>query len=121
MTARILVVEDNPDNMKLVSWILEDEGYAFKSATSAEEGLALLKSEGFDLVLMDIALPNMDGQEATRRLRADPELADLPVIAITAHAIKEKEKEILGSGVSALVTKPIDEDVLKEQIRTFLC
>ncbi|HWE35349.1 MAG TPA: response regulator [Isosphaeraceae bacterium] len=118
--ATILVVEDNPDNMKLFAWTLEDEGYAFEGVGSAEEALEVLDRRGFDLVLMDISLPGMDGKEATRRLRADPRFARLPILAVTAHAIKGEAEAILEAGVSALVTKPIDEEALLGTIRAHL-
>ena len=73
MRATILVVEDNPDNMKLFAWTLEDQGYAFEGVGSAEEALLALEKRPFDLVLMDISLPGMDGTEATRRLRPHPD------------------------------------------------
>jgi CheY-like chemotaxis protein len=120
MSARILVVEDNPDNMKLFAWTLEDEGYAFEGVGSAEEALAALEQRPFDLVLMDISLPGMDGAEATRRLRAQPRFAGLPIIAVTAHAVRGEAEAILASGVSALVTKPIDEAGLLRSIRSHL-
>jgi two-component system, cell cycle response regulator DivK len=116
----ILVVEDNPDNQKLFAWILEDHGFTYKTACTAEEGLRLLAIGNFDLVLMDVSLPGMDGKEATRRIRAGSRWADLPVVAVTAHAIKGEDEQIRASGVSALVTKPIDENLLVETIRAFL-
>jgi CheY-like chemotaxis protein len=115
-TAAILVIEDNPDNMKLVAWMLEDDGHSFVGAPSAEEGLDLLRRQPFDLVLMDVSLPGIDGKEATRRIRADPALAGIPVIAVTAHAIKGEDRAILDAGVDALVIKPIDEPLLLETI-----
>ncbi len=118
--AMILVVEDNPDNMKLMTWALEDAGYQFEGVGTAEEGLKVLASGRFDLVLMDISLPGMDGKEATRRIRADGRLAGLPVIAVTAHAVTGESEAILGSGASAMVTKPIDEDLLLDVIRDCL-
>jgi two-component system, cell cycle response regulator DivK len=120
MSSAILVVEDNPDNMRLFAWTLEDEGYTFEGVRSAEEALQLLEQRSFDLVLMDISLPGMDGKEATRRIRANPRLARLPVIAVTAHAIKGEDAAILASGVDALVTKPIDEAILLRTIRSSL-
>ena len=120
MSPMILVVEDNPDNMKLFAWMLEDEGYEFEAAGTAEAGLDALAHRDFDLVLMDISLPGMDGMEATRRIRADSRLAGLPVIAVTAHAIKGEDEAILASGVSALVTKPIDEALLLDTIKDLL-
>jgi two-component system cell cycle response regulator DivK len=120
MRATILVVEDNPDNMKLFAWTLEDEGYAFEGVGSAEEAFRALEQGSFDLVLMDISLPGMDGMEATRWLRAQPRFARLPIIAVTAHAVQGEAERILASGVSALVTKPIDEAGLLESIRSHL-
>lgn len=120
MNVRVFVVEDNPDNCKLITWLLEDEGYSWEVAATAEEALARLEEQPFDLVLMDISLPDMDGAEATRQLRAQPRFAALPIIAITAHAIKGEAERILASGVTALVTKPIDDDQLLATMRSVL-
>ena len=120
MNSTILIVEDNPDNMRLFAWTLEDEGFTFEGVGSAEEALQVLEKRAFDLVLMDISLPGMNGKEATRRIRANPRLARLPVIAVTAHAIKGEDEAILASGVDALVTKPIDEALLLRTIRSSL-
>lgn len=120
MSQKILAIEDNSDNMKLFQWALEDEGYDFTGAGSAEEGLDLLEHQVFDLIVMDISLPGMDGKEATRRIRNDPRFRDLPIIAATAHAVKEEESAIRNSGVSALVTKPIDETLFLDTITTLL-
>lgn len=120
MSSTILVVEDNPDNRKLVAWLLEDEGYEFECVETAEEALELLENHSFDVVLMDIGLPGMNGKEATRRLRSDPKFATLPIIAVTAHSVVGEEKDILAAGVSAMVTKPIDEAVLLQTIRSFI-
>ena len=74
----------------------------------------------FDLIVMDISLPGMDGKEATRRLRADRRFERMPILAVTAHAIKGEDDAILASGVSEIVTKPIDEDHFLEVLRTHL-
>ncbi len=116
----ILVVEDNPDYLKLMAWALEDAGYRFESVVTAEAALAALAGRRFDLVLMDISLPGMDGKEATRRIRADGRHAGLPVVAVTAHAGAGEREAILDSGVCALLTKPIDEDRLLAVIRDCL-
>ena len=120
MSAAILVIEDNPDNMKLFRWTLEDEGYDFTGVHSAEEAFEKLETATFDLIVMDISLPGMNGKEATRRLRADPRFASLPIVAATAHAVKEEEEAILQSGVSELVTKPIDEEAFLQVVRNCL-
>jgi two-component system, cell cycle response regulator DivK len=120
MSPAILVVEDNPDNMKLFRWLLEDAGHEFTGAPTGEEALVLLEQAAFDLVVMDISLPGMDGKEATRRLRADERFASMPVIAATAHAAKDEEIAILEAGVSAIATKPIDEESFLQLIEQFL-
>jgi len=120
MQANILVVEDNPDNRKLVTWILEDEGYSVTCAPTAEEGLAALEQRVFDIVLMDISLPGMDGKEATRQIRQNPKWQALPVIALTAHAIKGEHESIMASGVTDLITKPLDEEQLLNRLAELL-
>ena len=120
MNTSILVVEDNPDNLKLLAWALQDAGYEFAAVDSAEKALALLEEEVFDLVLMDILLPGMNGKEAARRLRRDPRFASLPIIAVTAHATKEEEQRIRDCGFTAIRTKPIDEADLLQTIQAIL-
>jgi two-component system, cell cycle response regulator DivK len=120
MNTSVLVIEDNVDNMELFAWILEDEGYAFQGVRSAEEGLASLERGSFDVVLMDIGLPGMDGKEATRRIRALPRFAHLPVIAVTAHASKGENAEMVAAGVTSVVTKPIEQGLLLQAIRSGL-
>ncbi len=125
MSYRILVVEDNLDNTKLVTWLLEDESWEYECATTAEEGLELVRMKPFDVVLMDISLPGMNGDEATKLIRQDPAYQTLPIIALTAHAVADEREKILTSGVNALVTKPIDEtalvDVIKQALNGELC
>ncbi|MFL0797796.1 MAG: response regulator [Cellvibrionaceae bacterium] len=116
----ILVVEDNPDNLKLVSWILEDEDFNIVAAETGEDGLAALEQHNIDLVLMDISLPGIDGKEASRRIRDNPDLAGLPIIALTAHAIQGEKEAILAAGVNDLLTKPLDEDQLLNSIHSLI-
>lgn len=113
----ILVVEDNPDNMKLVTWMLEDEGYTVASAFNAEDGLQLAASNTYDAILLDISLPGIDGKEATRRLRITEKYKHAPIFALTAHSIIEETNEILDSGVDELITKPINEVLLLERLK----
>lgn len=120
MARKILVVEDNPDNMKLVTWILEDEHYEVTGVHSGEECLAQVQQAHYDAVLMDISLPGMDGKEVTRRLRAMDQFRQLPIIALTAHAIKGEDDDIRASGVTDLITKPLDEDILLARLRHFI-
>ncbi len=120
MPGTILVVEDNPDNMKLITWILEDEGHIVIGVPSGEDCLAVMDQNKFDLVLMDISLPGIDGKETTRRLRAHPKYSSLPIIALTAHAIKGEDVDIWASGVNDLITKPLDEESLLARLRQIL-
>ena len=121
MTRKILVVEDNPDNMKLVTWILEDEHYEVTGVHSGEECLQQVQKQRFDAILMDISLPGIDGKETTRRLRALAPFRTLPIIALTAHAIKGEDDDIRASGVTDLITKPLDEEVLLARLRQLIC
>lgn len=120
MAKSILVIEDNPDNRKLVTWILEDEGYSVTCCETAEDGLNTLAQHPFDAVLMDISLPGMDGKTATQHIRQNPSWENLPVIALTAHAVKGEHEAILASGVTELITKPLDEELLIQRLGTLL-
>ncbi len=113
----ILVVEDNPDNMKLVTWMLEDEGYTVASAFNAEDGIQLAASNTYDAILLDISLPGMDGKEATRKLRTTEKYKHAPIFALTANSIIKETNEILDSGVDELITKPINEALLLERLK----
>ena len=117
---RILIIEDNPDNQQLASWILEDEGFDTTCADSAEDGLALLETQSYDLVLMDISLPGMDGKQATQIIRNNPQLNQTKIIALTAHAVLEEKEAILACGVDELLTKPVDENMLVSRIKSYL-
>ena len=120
MSKSVLVVEDNPDNQTLVTWILEDAGYEIVCSATAEEGLAVLQKRPFDVVLMDISLPGMDGKEATRQIRQMEVYRDLPIIALTAHAVKGETEAIFDSGVTDLITKPVDEEQLLARLDKLL-
>ena len=105
--AKILIIEDNPDNMLLTVMLLESVGHDVLSAVDAEAGLALARSEQPDLILMDIQLPGMDGLEATMLLKADPLTGTVPVIALTALAMKGDEERIRAAGCDGYLAKPI--------------
>ena len=116
----IAVVEDNPDNRLLVQVILESlyDVTEYENGFTALEGLAKQKP---DLVLLDVSLPGMDGAEVLRRIRADGVLRDLPVIALTAHAMTGDREKFLAAGFDDYVTKPIvDETVLLDAIQKLL-
>jgi two-component system cell cycle response regulator DivK len=104
---RILVIEDSPVNMALTVAILENAGHVVLQADHAAEGMEMARREQPDLVLMDIQLPDIDGLAATRMLKADPRTAHLPVIALTAFAMKGDEDDTRAAGCDGYVTKPI--------------
>ena len=105
--SKVLIVEDNARNMKLVRDILQVKGYTTLEARSAEEGIALAASRVPDLVLMDIQLPGMSGLEALRVLRARPDTARIRAIAVTASVMQQDRKLISDAGFDAYVGKPI--------------
>ena len=105
--AKILIVEDNPDNMLLTVMLLESAGHTVLSAIDAEAGLSQARAERPDLILMDIQLPGMDGLEATVLLKADPVTHAVPIIALTALAMKGDEERIRAAGCDGYIAKPI--------------
>ena len=105
--ARILVIEDNPANMTLATFLLESAGYTVLSATDAETGLTLARDEHPNLILMDIQLPGMDGLEATALLKRDDATRAIPVIALTALAMKGDEERIRAAGCDGYIAKPL--------------
>jgi two-component system cell cycle response regulator DivK len=105
--ARILVVEDNPANMKLAVFLLQQAGHEVLSATDAEVGLTLARKEAPDLILMDIQLPGMDGLQAIAELKRDDATRAIPVIALTALAMKGDEARIRAAGCDAYIAKPM--------------
>ncbi len=104
---RVLLVEDNATNRKLLGDILRRAGYAVREVDNADDGIALALAEPLDLVVMDIQLPGTDGLTATRLLRADATTRGLPILAVTAHAMRGDEKRILEAGCDGYVAKPI--------------
>lgn len=112
MARRILVVEDNPQNSYLVRFLLESSGYDVRVASDAEQAFALLDQQVPDLILMDMQLPRVDGYEATRRIKADPRLKAVPVVALTAHSARGDEARAREAGCVQFVTKPVDTEAL---------
>lgn len=108
----ILIVDDNPTNLKLLRIVLAAEGYDVMTANDAEEALRRLASSRPRLILMDIQLPDIDGLELTRRLKADPAYAGIRIIALTAYAMKGDEEKARAAGCDDYVTKPIDVEAL---------
>ena len=116
----ILVVEDNERNLKLVRDVLEYAGYDVRVARTGEDGVSLAASEPPDLVLMDLQLPGIDGMEALRRLRKSPRTADIPVVAVTAQAMRQDRERALAAGFNGYVEKPISVRAFPDQVRMFL-
>jgi CheY-like chemotaxis protein len=117
---RILIVDDNVTNLKLASDVLLSEGFAVETAQDAEEAHAILEQRLPDLILMDVALPGMDGLTLTRRLKAESRFCRIPVVALTASAMRGDEEKALAAGCSGYITKPIDTRAFGRQISAFL-
>lgn len=105
--ANVLVIEDNPANMKLASLLLDNAGHTVLCAVDAETGLTLARRERPDLILMDIQLPGIDGLAATALLKDDPETARIPIIALTAMAMKADQEKSRMAGCDAFIAKPL--------------
>lgn len=120
MKATVLVVEDNDDNRALVVKVLGRQGYRVLEATSGEQALEVAARERPDLVLMDLNLAGMTGFDATRRLKADPELGRVPVVALTAYAMVGDRERALEAGCDGYLSKPVDVRKLPGQVESYL-
>ena len=118
--AKVLVIEDNAANMKLASLLLRNAHHSVLCAVDAEAGLMVARNELPDLILMDIQLPGMDGLAATSLLKQDPHTAHIPVIALTAMAMKEDRDKTLRAGCDAYIIKPLRYKELYQVIDTLL-
>ena len=116
----ILVVDDNPLNLKLPRLLLATEGYQVRTAERAEEAFAVLQGFHPRLILMDIQLPGIDGLELTRQLRADPSFRDVTILAVTAYAMKSDERRARDAGCDGYIAKPIDTRSLPDLVRAYL-
>ena len=120
MAKRILVAEDDPDSRSIVVKTLTLEGYETLEAADGRSVLALARRERPDLIVMDLAMPGMDGWEASRRLKADPETADIPIIALTAFALRGDEERAREVGCDGYLSKPCRPRTLREVVSRFL-
>jgi len=120
MKEKILIVEDNPLNMKLLEMVLRAKTYTLLKATDGKEALDMAMREQPDLIIMDIQLPKMSGLEVTRKLRETPAFSHTPIIAITAYAMKGDEERVIESGCDAYLSKPINTRELPEMIAEML-
>jgi len=120
MSKRILVVEDQMDSLQIVRDLLRVNGYEMTEAQNGEEAIAAVAKERPDLILMDIQLPIMDAYEATRRIKADPSLRSIPIIAVTAYALSGDEEKARAAGCNDFVPKPYSPRQLLAKIREYL-
>ncbi len=118
--AQILVVEDNPMNMELAVDLLETYGYEVTPAEDGFEALERVKEKKFDLILLDMQLPGMDGPEVLGKLKADPKTAAIPVVALTAHAMSGDEARFIEAGCAGYISKPIDVHQFKPTVAQYI-
>ena len=116
----ILVVEDNEANQMLASAVLQIEGYRVDVVGSSDEAFDYLRTSTPDLILMDIQLPGMDGLSLTRRLKQDEGTAKIPIVALTAHAMRGDRQDALSAGCAGFIAKPIEVRKFGEQVAAFL-
>ncbi len=116
----ILIVEDNPSNLKLVKTVLTLEGYDIQTATNAEEALELLNTFHPHLILMDVQLPGMDGLQLTKKLKGDPRFQKIIIVALTAYAMKRDQEKALDAGFDGYMTKPINVRTFPDEILRYL-
>lgn len=120
MNSNILYIEDNEQNLYLVRFILEKHGFKVASATDGQEGIELAATCRPDLILLDIQLPKMDGYTVARHLRANPDLAAIPIVAVTSYAMAGDREKALEAGCNGYIEKPINPDTFITQIQQFL-
>ena len=120
MSPRILVIEDQEDNRRILRDLLTSAGYEVIEAVTGEEGVAAAETHRPDLILMDIQLPDLDGYEATRRIKANPALRHIPLIAVTSYALSGDDVKALEAGCDGYVTKPFSPRALLAKIREYL-
>jgi len=120
MSRRILVIEDHEDNRRIVRDLLTPAGYEVIEAVTGEDGVAMADSHRPDLILMDIQLPGLDGYEATRQIKAKPELRGIPLVVVTSYALSGDDVKAREAGCDAYVTKPFSPRALLAKIREFV-
>ena len=117
---KILVVEDNQDSRELVVKVLKNKGYQMIEAADGEEALEKAMAEKPSLILMDISIPKLDGYEVTKRLKSQEEFREIPIVALTAHAMKGDREKFISVGFEGYISKPINVHEFPEQIRAYL-
>ena len=120
MSKRILVIEDQEDNRRILRDLLTSAGYEIIEAVTGEEGVTSAETQRPDLILMDIQLPGLDGYEATRRIKANPALRGIPIIAVTSYALSGDDAQAFAAGCDAYVAKPFSTRALLAKVREYL-
>ena len=120
MSKRILVIEDQEDNRRILRYLLKSADYEVLEALTGEDGVALAERERPDLILMDIQLPGLDGYEATRQIKSNPALRHIPIIVVTSYALSGDDVKAFEAGCDAYVTKPFSPRQLLAKIRQYL-
>jgi CheY-like chemotaxis protein len=120
MSQSILVVDDNPSNLKLFTYLLALPGYVVITAGDAEEALEALGRLVPDLIIMDLQLPDVDGLALTRQLKADPRMKGVPIVAVTASAMKGDEDKARAAGVDGYMSKPVDKRAFRAMVASYL-
>lgn len=116
----VLIIEDNEDNMYLAQFLLEAEGHSVVGASDAKSGIALAQQRDFDMVLLDIQLPDMSGHDVARRLQMLPKWNRAPIVAVTSFALSGDQEKALAAGCAAYLEKPIDTDRFVAQIKSIM-
>jgi len=120
MPRKILIVEDNQDSRELVVKVLKNKGYQTIEAADGEEALEKVAAEKPDLILLDISIPKIDGYEVAKRLKSQEEFRDIPIVALTAHAMKGDREKVIVAGFEGYISKPINVRELPDQVKSYL-
>jgi two-component system cell cycle response regulator len=120
VAGRVLLIEDNPANLELMGYLLRAHGYEPHTAADGERGLAAVAAEPFDLIVCDVQMPGVDGYEVARRLKADPQLREVPLVAVTALAMVGDRDKVLAAGFDHYIPKPINPETFVQQVESFL-
>jgi two-component system cell cycle response regulator DivK len=120
MPRKILIVEDNEDSRELLAKVLRNKGYMIVEAVDGEEAIEKVVSEKPDLVLLDISIPKLDGYEVAKRLKSREDVKDIPIVAVTAHAMKGDREKVIAAGFEGYISKPVNVRELPDQVRSYL-
>jgi two-component system cell cycle response regulator DivK len=120
VTQRILLAEDNEDNRTIYRTILEHSGYTVVEAQDGEAAVRLAATERPDLILLDISMPLLDGWEAARQIRDNPDIAQVPIVALTAHALQQDRAKAIAEGFDSYLAKPVEPRRVVEEVRRLL-